>query len=157
MAEDLLAKEKEFHRLNKELEEKTRQIMKEVDSVMMGSTNNFYLSPSNQHYSSTMFENINPKILDAPTLMERQSEQSALKKYSSSSNFFEKPHFPKENAEVSNQNAFQSEKNSKTETMIQLLKSKIKSQENEIQAIQTEYKKKVMPCIGATKYCSHLH
>lgn len=96
MAEDLLAKEKEFHRLNKELEEKTRQLMKEVDSVMMGSTNNSYLSPSNQHYSSTMFENMNLKILDAPTLMERQSEQSAFKKNISSPHFFEKPQLPKE-------------------------------------------------------------
>ena len=96
MAEDLLAKEKEFHRLNKELEEKTRQLMKKVDSVMMGTTNNSYLSTLNSHYSSTMFEDINNKILDAPTLMERQSEQNFLKKNISSPQFFEQTQFPKE-------------------------------------------------------------
>lgn len=34
MANDLLAKEQEFHKMNQELEEKTRSLMKEVESVM---------------------------------------------------------------------------------------------------------------------------
>ena len=57
------------------------------------------------------------------------------------------------NVEIKSLNDFPvNEKNSRTETMIQLLKSKIKSQENEIQAIQTEYKKKVLKRVVGTKY-----
>lgn len=34
MTEDLLAKEREFHRMNKELDEKTKDLMKEMDLVL---------------------------------------------------------------------------------------------------------------------------
>lgn len=88
MSEDLLAKEKEFHRLNKELEEKTRELMKEVDSVME-STNNSQLLSLNEQYSFTYENNINKKLLDAPTLMERQSNNFLLNKQISLPQFSE--------------------------------------------------------------------
>lgn len=87
MSQDLLAKEKEFHKLNRELEEKTRELMREVDTVMMESRKNntsSSLTLSNQHYEFTSLDNISNKLLDAPTLMERQSDGFYNKKNSPS-------------------------------------------------------------------------
>ena len=95
MTEDLLAREKEFYRLNKELDKKTRELLQEVDYVM-GPKNNSYLSSLSQHYSIPMLEDINEKLLDAPTLMERQSEPMHLKKKNSLPNFSDQFQLSKE-------------------------------------------------------------
>lgn len=148
MSQDLLAKEKEFHKLNRELEEKTRELMREVDTVMMESRKNNTLSSSlalsNQNYEFTSLDNISNKLLDAPTLMERQSDGFYNKK-SSPSTFLssEVLQVQNRNAELENFNKpSKSESISKSETVIQLLKTKIQSQQTEIQTIQNEYKKK---------------
>ncbi|XP_043484542.1 CAP-Gly domain-containing linker protein 1 [Leptopilina heterotoma] len=149
MSEDLLAKEKEFHKLNRELEEKTRELMKEVDTVMMESRKNNLsssssLTLSHQHYEFTSLDNISNKLLDAPTLMERQSDSFYHKKNTPTTFLStEVLQVQNRNAEMKNFNKpSKCETISKNETVIELLKTKIKSQQTEIQTIQNEYKKK---------------
>lgn len=42
MSEDLLAKEREFHRLNRELGRKTKDLMREVDSVLISHSTSLF-------------------------------------------------------------------------------------------------------------------
>ena len=51
MTQDLLAKEKEFHRLNRELSEKTKDLMRQVDDVLLITRNETSAKLLNSHDS----------------------------------------------------------------------------------------------------------
>lgn len=55
--DDLLTKEKEFYRLNQELQLKTRDVMKEVNSILHASVSNNLINDTNQLYSSLTMKN----------------------------------------------------------------------------------------------------
>lgn len=133
MSDDLLAKEKEFHRLNRELQQKTNNMIKEVDSVIHARDNLF--SNANQSY-------LNFITKDVKTI---HSEEKALKTDKQSrtlDGIVEIPPKNGNNVEVS----LKKDNSVGNNAIITLLKGKIDMLYKELQAMQLEYNKKVILC-----------
>ncbi|GAB1862395.1 Testis-expressed sequence 9 protein [Camponotus japonicus] len=133
MSEDLLAKEKEFHRLNRELQQKTNNMIKEVDSVIHARDNLF--SNANQSY-------LNFITKDVKTI---HSEEKALKTDKQSrtlDGIVEIPPKNGNNVEVS----LKKDNNVGNNAIVTLLKGKIDMLYKELQTMQLEYNKKCDYC-----------
>lgn len=136
--DDLEAKERDFRRVNKELEERTRHWMKEVDSVINGESSNncndsFSTNKSHPHsrkcvksHEADVFNGdskVQPKRnVSSPRLQRRSSvnipDELPLKKGSSLAD----------------------------KTITNFLKAKIDILQNELEVIRVEYKKKTDYC-----------
>ncbi|KAG7209976.1 hypothetical protein KM043_011564 [Ampulex compressa] len=150
MIEDLLAKEKEFHKINKKLEDKTRNLIKEVDviinkqgtdtSVRTVEIDRFCttLSPREKTQICPQDQNkiIETRIRHGPFLSHESAEA-----YSHSSKEKSKPQ--KTNA-VDKQlsKAYSSE----NKAVVNFLHAKVDMLQKELELIQVEYKKKCDYC-----------
>lgn len=131
MSDDLLAKEKEFHRLNRELQQKTNDMIKQVDSVIYARDSLF--SNANQSY-------LNFITKDVKTI---HSEDKTLKTDKQSRTLNEIVEIPSKNGnniEVS----LKKDNSVGNNAIVTLLKGKIDMLYKELQAMQLEYNKKVI-------------
>jgi U3 small nucleolar ribonucleoprotein component len=131
MSDDLLAKEKEFHRLNRELELKTRDVMREVDSIIYSRVSSNTFSDVNRHSNLTMND---AKMIHAEnTKLNGQSKTLLIKN----------PDIPimenTDNIEIS----LRKDNTLGTKAIINLLKGKIDMLHKELQATQLEFNRKV--------------
>ncbi|EZA46899.1 hypothetical protein DMN91_005382 [Ooceraea biroi] len=135
MSDDLLAKEREFHRLNRELQLKTRNVMKEVDSVINARVSNNSFSNVNRLYSDLM-TNDTKMTEDTMSKPNGQSKVSLIKS----------PDVPVveniSNIEVS----LKKDNTLGNKAIINLLKGKIDMLHKELQATQLEFNRKCDYC-----------
>lgn len=128
MSDDLLAKEKEFRRLNRELRQKTHDMIKEVDSVINAPDSLF----SNESY-------LNFVTKDVKTI---HSEDKTLKTDKQSRTLDGIVEIPENvnNIEIS----LKKDNSVGNNAIVTLLKGKIDMLYKELQAMQLEYNKKVI-------------
>ncbi|XP_043279058.1 testis-expressed protein 9 [Venturia canescens] len=139
MSEDLISKEREFRRLNRELGEKTRDLMREVDSVLISHSTSVFGSRLNDATGNSHC------FLNELNLEERKkhSKQTVVNG--------EENHVRKGNErdlenltidEIVSTNP----ENCKSEAFLRFLKAKIKLLHDELETFRTEYKKKCNYC-----------
>lgn len=123
MSDDLLAKEREFRRLNRELQQKTHDVIKEVDSVIHDSlfSNQSYLNFVTKDVKTTHTEDITLKTDKQSKPLDRIVE------------------IPSENV---NQISLKKDNNVGNNAIVTLLKAKIDMLYKELRAMQLEYNKK---------------
>ncbi|XP_071553436.1 testis-expressed protein 9 [Temnothorax nylanderi] len=130
MSDDLLAKEKEFYRLNRDLQLKTRDVMKTVDSIIHARTEN-------------LFNDANPNLEDAKAVrlgdtalrIDKQLRTSSIKVSEAPSvECIDDTEIPKKDSNVGNK------------AVITLLKGKIDMLYKKLQAVQLEYNNKCDYC-----------
>lgn len=131
MSDDLLAREKEFRRLNRELQQKTHDMIKEVDSVI--------------HARDSLFSNANQSYLNFVTkdVKTTHSEDITLKADKQSrtlDGIVEIPPKNVNNIEIS----LKKDNSVGNNAIVTLLKGKIDMLYKELQAMQLEYNKKVI-------------
>ncbi|XP_011640374.1 uncharacterized protein LOC105429233 [Pogonomyrmex barbatus] len=134
MSDDLLAKEKEFHRLNRNLQLKTCDIMKKVDSIVHACATNDLLDNINQTSSNIVIKNakrIRPKDIS--------NINKQLKTLNKVSEIPLKECI--DNTEISPKND-----NIGSKAIIILLKSKIDMLYKKLQEVQLEYNNKCDCC-----------
>lgn len=124
MSDDLAAKENEFRKINRELQYKTRDVMKEVDSIIHACISNDLLS-ANQLQSDSMIK-----------VTKGQVENVNVNKQLGTS--LTKP------VEVENVIENLQKKDKGNKAVITLLQSKIDMLYKELQTLQLEYNKMVM-------------
>lgn len=123
MSDDLLAKEREFRRLNRELQQKTHDVIKEVDSVIHDSlfNNQSYLNFVRKYVKTT------------------HSEDITLKTDKQSRTLVGIVEIPSENV---NEISVKKDNNVGNNAIVTLLKAKIDMLYKELRAMQLEYNKK---------------
>ncbi|XP_024869183.1 testis-expressed protein 9-like [Temnothorax curvispinosus] len=130
MSDDLLAKEKEFYRLNRDLQLKTRDVMKTVDSIIHARTEN-------------LFNDANPNLEDAKAArlgdttlrIDKQLRTSSIKVSEAPSvECIDDTEIPKKGSNVGNK------------AVITLLKGKIDMLYKKLQTMQLEYNNKCDYC-----------
>jgi len=133
MSDDLLAKEKEFHRLNRELQLKTRNVMKEVDSIIHSRVSNNSFSDVNRLHSNLTM-NAAKMVQAENTKLNGQSKTLLIKSLD----------IPltenTDNIEIS----LKKDNTLGTKAIINLLKAKIDMLHKELQATQLEFNRKVI-------------
>ncbi|XP_012220862.2 testis-expressed protein 9 [Linepithema humile] len=131
MSDDLLAKEKEFRRLNRELQLKTRDVMKEVDSIIHACASNNLFSNTNQSHLDLVTKDV--KVTeDVTSKLDKHGKTSLMKTPETSSI---------ENL-TNVQNLSKKDNNLGNRAVVNLLKGKIDMLYKELQAMQFEYNKK---------------
>lgn len=131
MSDDLLAKEKEFHRLNRELQQKTNDMIKEVDSVIYARDSLF--DNANQSY-------LNVTTKDVKMIHSEDKTFKADKQSRTLDGIVEIPSKNGNNIEVS----LKKDNSVGNNAIVTLLKGKIDMLYKELQAMQLEYNKKVI-------------
>jgi len=131
MSDDLLAKEKEFHRLNRELQLKTRDVMKEVDSIIYSRVNSNSFSDVNR-LRSNLTTNNTKMMHTEDTKLDGQSKTLLIKS-------LDMPLENTDNIEIS----LRKDNTLGTKAIINLLKGKIDMLHKELQATQVEFNRKV--------------
>ncbi|XP_029041859.2 testis-expressed protein 9 [Osmia bicornis bicornis] len=135
MTEDLLIKEKGFRQLNEELEEKAHNLMEKIDNAI--NTYNNGLSDFDPKIYRPNFTN------EDVTAQTENNAQVPVKRNSSLPHIFAQS---KVEAQEEIVNEASKKRNLANKTVINLFKSKIDILQNELQTIQTEYKKKSDIC-----------
>lgn len=132
MSDDLLAKEKEFHRLNHDLQLKTRDVMKTVDSIIHAGIDRNLFSDVNQSLSN--FEDTKTVHLEDTALkIDKQLRTSSVKVCETLS------------VECTNDTGIlKKDSNVGNKAVITLFKSKIDMLYKKLQAMQLEYNNKVI-------------
>lgn len=133
MSDDLLTKEKQFHKINLEVQLKTHDVMKEINSITYAS-NELFNNTKQLHASITMND---AKIIYSGNKTSNISEQSKkpsheVSKILSIENI--------DSTEVSSRK----QNNLGNEAIIKLLKDKIDILNKNLKIIQLEYNKKVI-------------
>lgn len=129
MSDDLLAKENEFHKLNGDLQLKTRNVMKTVDSIIHARANKNVFSDANQSFPNFVMEDA--KIIEdiAPN---KQLRTSLLKSEITLVECTNDSESLKKNNNVRNK------------AVITLLRDKIDMLYKKLETMQLEYNNKVM-------------
>lgn len=131
MSDDLLAKEKEFHRLNRQLQLRTRDVLKEVDSIMHTHASSNSCNHVNRLYSNLMINSTKMTCTEETAKLTGQSKT------------IKSPDVvPIEsigNAKVS----LKKDNTLGNKAIINLLKGKIDMLHKELQATQVEFNRKV--------------
>nr|XP_012139419.1 PREDICTED: testis-specific gene 10 protein isoform X1 [Megachile rotundata] len=139
MTEDLLIKEKGFRQLNEELEQKAHNLMEKIDYAI-NTYNNEYSACDPKTHSNFVEENI--------TAQTENNTQICIKRNSSLPYIFRQLSPPTSKVETQKEivNEASTKRSLANKTVINLFKSKIDILQNELQTIQTEYKKKCEIC-----------
>lgn len=134
MSDDLLAKEKEFHRLNRDLQLKTRDVMKTVDSIIHAHAGKNLFSDANQLLSNFVTEDVKAiHSEDVAPKINKQLKTSLIK-------VSEVP-----SVECTNDtDILKKDSNVGNKAVVSLLKGKIDMLYEKLQEMQLEYNNKVM-------------
>lgn len=150
MSDDLLAKEKEFRRLNRELQQKTHDMIKEVDSVIHARDSLFSNAKSYLNFITKDVKTIHSENETLNTDKQSRTLNGIVEIPSENLNNIEislkKNNSVKNNAiadsdTISNYQSLSSVGNN---AIVTLLKGKIDMLYKELQAMQLEYNKKVI-------------
>jgi len=138
MSDDLLAKEKEFHKLNQDLQLKTCNVIKEIDSIIHARAGDNLLSDANQSFSNLVTKDVKTIHLeDIPPKINEQLKMSLLKSSKIPS------------VECINEISVKKDDNIGNKAIIILLKGKVDMLYKKLQAMQLEYNNK-------SDYCKEL-
>ncbi|XP_043513171.1 uncharacterized protein LOC122530363 isoform X3 [Frieseomelitta varia] len=142
MTEDLLFKEKGFHRLNKELEQKANNLITKIDSVV-NTYNNGYLNNSRKHYINVTKEKT--AYLNSIEMQNEDDFQVPIKRNSSLPHIFDHSSTLKSKVEPQKHSEDEVSKQKKlaNQTVFNFLKGKVDILHNELQTMRVEYKKQV--------------
>ncbi|XP_014482600.1 PREDICTED: uncharacterized protein LOC106748516, partial [Dinoponera quadriceps] len=136
MSDDLLAKERKFHRLNREL--KTHDIMKEINSIVHTSTStsisNELFNDAKQLHSFTM--------IDVKTTYPRDKTLNTQDKKSRKSSSLEASEILNIGNIADTENSSKQYNSLGNKAIIELFKSKIDMLHKKLQIIQLDYNKK---------------
>ncbi|KAK1129749.1 hypothetical protein K0M31_019463 [Melipona bicolor] len=144
MTEDLLFKEKGFHRLNKELEQKANNLITKIDSVV-NTYNNGYLNNSRKHYINVTKEKT--AYLNGIEMQNEDDFQVPVKRNSSLPHIFDQSSTLKSKVEPQkHEDEASKQKNLANQTVFNLLKGKVDILHNELQTMRVEYKKQCDIC-----------
>nr|XP_034180045.1 testis-expressed protein 9 [Osmia lignaria] len=135
MTEDLLIKEKGFRQLNEELEEKAHNLMEKIDNAINTYNNGLSVYDPKIYRPNFINEDV--------TAQTENNAQVSVKRNSSLPHIFAQS---KVEAQEEIVNEASKKRNLANKTVINLFKSKIDILQNELQTIQTEYKKKSDTC-----------
>lgn len=146
MSDDLLTKEKEFHKLNQELQLKTHIIMKEVNSIIYPDTSNELTNNTKQLHTNFMAKDVKTVYAGNEILnTDKQSKQSLeVSEIMSIENIAD--------TDISLNRC----KNLGNKVIIKLLKEKLDMLHKKLQTLQFEYNKKVIINIIINKIFSIL-
>jgi len=136
MSDDLLAKEKKFHRLNHDLQLKTHDVIKTVDSIIHAHADKNLLSNTNQLLSN--FEMENTKVMCLQDIAPNKQSKTSFIKVS------EIPSVESNNDILKKDNTWTIQKNMGNKAIIALLKGKIDMLYKKLQVMQLEYNNKVL-------------
>ncbi|XP_025996419.1 testis-expressed protein 9 [Solenopsis invicta] len=139
MSDDLLAKEKEFHRLNRDLQLKTRDVIKTVDSIIHAHDSKSLFSDANQSLRIN-FKTEDAKAIhseDIAPMINKQLRTSLIKVSETSVECTDDIEIPKKDNTVGNK------------AVIILLQGKIDMLYKKLQAMQLEFNNK-------NDYCKEL-
>ncbi|XP_015177691.1 PREDICTED: myb-like protein I [Polistes dominula] len=157
MSDELLNKEKELHRLNKELEIKTRHVLEEIRSIAdqhihNNSSRQNDVTPNtkgmdikNVQYSMIINNKLLPNItseLNASSLHTLTEETPNLLKQNVITNLQNQ----NQGNQVNEKNVLHEENGTENKALINFLKTKLNMLHNEFKVIQLEYKNKVNDC-----------
>ncbi|XP_043262371.1 polyamine-modulated factor 1-binding protein 1 [Colletes gigas] len=146
MTEDLLIKEKGFRQLNKELEQKAHDLMKNVDRVINTYNNECLIS--NSKNQCTHFKREQTKFSEYAATQKEANSQVSVKRNSSLPYIFGQV---SSKLKVEAQQDFVDDASKKgnlaNKTIINLLKAKIDMLQTELQTLQIEYRKKCNLCM----------
>lgn len=132
MSDDLLAKEKEFRRLNRELQLKTRDVMKEVDSIIHTCANNNLFSDANQSHLGKDKVKVTEDVTSKVDKQGRPSLSLKTPKSLAIENVTDIESLSKKDNSLANR------------AVVDLLKGKIDMLYKELQTMQSEYNRKVI-------------
>ncbi|XP_034180045.2 testis-expressed protein 9 [Osmia lignaria lignaria] len=135
MTQDLLIKEKGFRQLNEELEEKAHNLMEKIDNAINTYNNGLSVYDPKIYRPNFINEDV--------TAQTENNAQVSVKRNSSLPHIFVQS---KVEAQEEIVNEASKKRNLANKTVINLFKSKIDILQNELQTIQTEYKKKSDTC-----------
>ncbi|XP_012276346.1 testis-expressed protein 9 [Orussus abietinus] len=157
VSDDLLAKEKEYHRQNREIEQKAQELMREVDMVINSGTNDNSLRTPKSNYT-----NSDPPLKD---VARKRSDSVQITKVKPSDSFSHNLLIRRNSIQSIVEPAPRPPTRLKvdgdlrideippgcgdslgTEAIIEFLKAKIRMLHTELQSIQLEYKKKCSYC-----------
>nr|XP_033336124.1 testis-expressed protein 9 [Megalopta genalis] len=145
MTEDLLVKEKEFRQLNKELEQRANDLMRNIDHVI--NTYNNERSISNSKIRVTSSINDQTEISENVTRRENDNIQVSVKRGASLPYVFGAVSSKlKTDSQKDHVNEAYKRGNLTHETIVNLFKSKIDILQKELQTLHVEYKKKCDVC-----------
>lgn len=132
MSDDLLAKEKEFYRLNRDLQLRTRDVMKTVDSIIHAGAGENLFSDANRSLPNV--ENAKTvRLEDTASRVDKQSRTSSIK-------VSEDPSIEC----INDTEVLKKDSNVGNKAVITLLKGKIEMLYKKLQAVQLEYNNKVI-------------
>lgn len=134
MSDDLLAREKEFHKLNQKLQLKTHDVIKEINSITYASTSNESFNNIRQLHTNFAVKNINAAYPADETLnTDKQPRKLSLEDIEilSIGNVANTEVLSKESSNLGNK------------AIIKLLKGKIDMLHKKLETIKHEYNKKV--------------
>ncbi|XP_077268820.1 testis-expressed protein 9 [Temnothorax americanus] len=132
MSDDLLAKEKEFYRLNRDLQLKTRDVMKTVDSIIHARTENLF-NDANPNLERACAKSA--LLGDTALRIDEQLRTSSIKVSEAPSvECIDDTEIPKKDSNVGNK------------AVITLLKGKIDMLYKKLQTVQLEYNDKCDYC-----------
>ncbi|KAK9297733.1 hypothetical protein QLX08_008658 [Tetragonisca angustula] len=145
MTEDLLFKEKGFHRLNKELEQKANNLITKIDSVV-NTYNNGYLNNSRKYYINVTKEKT--AYLNSIEMQNEDDFQVPVKRNSSLPHIFDQSSTLKSKVEPQKHSEDEVSKQKKlaNQTVFNFLKGKVDILHNELQTMRVEYKKQCDIC-----------
>ncbi|KAG9429207.1 early endosome antigen 1 [Apis mellifera carnica] len=141
MTEDLLSKEKGFHQLNKELEQKAYNLMTKINCVVNTYNNGYSISNSKKYQINVSKEKTSSNSI---TMQNEYNFQIPIKRNSSLPHIFNQFSTSKLKLELQkdNEDDIFKQKNLASKTVFNFLKAKIDILHNELQTMRIEYKRK---------------
>ncbi|XP_050489734.1 uncharacterized protein LOC126873169 isoform X2 [Bombus huntii] len=141
MTEELLSKEKEFHQLNKELEQKASNLIAKIDSVVNTYNNGCSNLNSRKHCVNATRERT--ACLNGITIQNKDNFQILVKRNSSLPHIFDQSVAlkPKIESQKDNEDEVSKQKNLANKTVLNFLKAKVDILQDELQTMRIEYRK----------------
>ncbi|XP_057321384.1 repetitive organellar protein-like [Microplitis mediator] len=131
---DLLNKEKEFRRINRELDKKTNKLLEEIDTVVNNQTKNYFSSETLNKFQSDLSKNFNYDNFDYK--LYGNNDELILK-----SDFDDRQQNERRDS-ILDEDIFENKNKKNNESIIKILKAKIKILTSELDIIKDELKKK---------------
>ncbi|XP_043599024.1 dynactin, 150 kDa isoform isoform X1 [Bombus pyrosoma] len=146
MTEELLSKEKEFHQLNKELEQKASNLIAKIDSVVNTYHNGCSNLNSRKHRVNATKEKT--AYLNGITIQNEDNSQILVKRNSSLPHIFDQSVAlkPKIESQKDNEDEISKQKNLANKTVLNFLKAKVDILQDELQTMRIEYRKQCDTC-----------
>ncbi|CAK9796668.1 hypothetical protein ANTPLA_LOCUS921 [Anthophora plagiata] len=142
MTEDLIIKEKGFRKLNKELEQKAHDLMKKIDGVINTYNNGCSMCNSKEYHANCIKKKA--ECSRSTKMHNENNSQISIKRNSSLPQVFNQT--LKVESQKDDGDEIFKQRNLANKTVVNLFKAKVDILQNELHAMQVEYKKKCDIC-----------